>query len=469
MNRILTAEQSLLHSALMRENRFQSLPVLRQWLAERQAAHTFSVQRIPFAKLEQWRFDEATGNLVHASGRFFSIEGLRVDTDIGGKAHWEQPIIHQPEVGILGIVTRVFGSTRHFLMQAKMEPGNIGTLQLSPTVQATRSNFTGVHAGRLPPYLDYFMKPGRARILVDQLQAEQGARFYRKRNRNMIVETDEEPALLPDFCWMTLHEIKTLLQEDNRVNMDTRSVIGCIGYAAMAGDAEGDTSGSFTAAVRDSFCDHGEGLHGDETIIAWLTAHKSRHHLKASLMPLRDIRGWVHGVDEIRHESLPLFSVIAVAVEAGSREVPNWTQPMLMDTQPGLNGMICSRINGVLHVLVQAKAEAGNQDIFELSPTVSCSHPEARLAAGSGIPFLELLARPKPDTLRYSALQSEEGGRFYRVQNRNTIIEIENYRSLELPVQFAWVTLSQIVRLMKFGYISIDTRTLLSCFPFLPA
>ena len=32
-------------------------------------------------------------------------------------------------------------------MQAKVEPGNINSIQLSPTLQATRSNYTKAHGG----------------------------------------------------------------------------------------------------------------------------------------------------------------------------------------------------------------------------------------------------------------------------------------------------------------------------------
>ena len=51
----------------------------------------------------------------------------------------------------------------HCLMQAKMEPGNVNPLQLSPTVQATRSNYTQVHRGTGTRYLEYFVGPTAAR------------------------------------------------------------------------------------------------------------------------------------------------------------------------------------------------------------------------------------------------------------------------------------------------------------------
>ena len=73
-----------------------------------------------------------------------------------------------------------------------MEPGNVNIIQLSPTVQATKSNYTRVHKGKLPAYLNYFLDRKKSKFLVDLLQTEQGGRFLRKRNRNMLVEVDED-------------------------------------------------------------------------------------------------------------------------------------------------------------------------------------------------------------------------------------------------------------------------------------
>src|SRR5690606_24882290 len=116
---------------------------------------------------------------------------------------WTQPIINQPEIGFLGIITREIEGVLYFLMQAKIEPGNVNYVQLSPTLQATKSNYTQIHHGAKPLYLDYFLKATPSQILLDQLQSEQGARFYRKRNRNIIIKVQEDLPVEDDFCWLT--------------------------------------------------------------------------------------------------------------------------------------------------------------------------------------------------------------------------------------------------------------------------
>lgn len=116
------------------------------WWAWQRDAHRFTVRRVPFAELAEWEFDPATGNLGHRSGRFFTVCGVRAGEEV-------RPIIHQPEIGVLGILVRRIGGVTHCLLQAKMEPGNVNTVQLSPTVQATRSNYTRVHNGSPVRYL----------------------------------------------------------------------------------------------------------------------------------------------------------------------------------------------------------------------------------------------------------------------------------------------------------------------------
>src|SRR5258708_3233164 len=107
-----------------------------KWIDSRRDAVKVEIQEVPFKELRKWSFDAKTGNLQHETGRFFSIEGIRINTNWGLVPSWTQPIINQPEIGFLGIITKHFNGVLYFLMQAKIEPGNINFVQLSPTLQA---------------------------------------------------------------------------------------------------------------------------------------------------------------------------------------------------------------------------------------------------------------------------------------------------------------------------------------------
>jgi len=407
-------------------------------------ATQFSVKEIPFHELDQWSFVNGGDYLGHDSDKFFKIEGVRVTTNFVNYS-WMQPIINQPEIGILGIITKVFNNNRrYYLMQLKMEPGNINGLQLSPTVQATKSNFSQVHKGKPTLFLEYFTNNAKSTVLIDQLQSEQGGRFLRKRNRNMVVEITENLKIPENFFWLTLTEIKHLLTINNFVNMDARSVIS-------------------TIPLETSFANP---VHSDDAVIRWYIDQKVKYELKIEKVPLNDLRydGWGRNENKI-FKNDRYFSVIAIKVEADNREVNSWTQPMITDTNIGLVGFIVKNFNGAHHYLVQAKVMPGNIDIIDMSPTVSVSNFSYSAFKSKEKPaFIEFFSDKlyKIKKVIYSVLQSEEGGRFYHLENFNSIVELDENENIEIPDNYIWITRDQINKFMPYGMFNIEARSLIS-------
>jgi len=418
------------------------------WLAERRRANRTAVTRIPFAELDGWQFAPDTGNLYHRTRRFFTVEGLSVRMDHARVSGWSQPIIHQPEIAILGILAKQIDGVLRFLMQAKIEPGNVNTVQLSPTVQATPSNYTRVHGGAAPRYLEYFTAPDRGRRHVDVLQSEQGGWFFRKRNRNMIVEVDDEIEVHRDFRWFTLGELWHLLAVDNVVNADARTVLSCVPPPGIGPVTVG-------VAGSDALAD---ALH-------WITDLRSRYRLDARLVPLAGIDGWSRSPMEIAHVAGRYFRVMAVGVEASSREVTRWSQPLIEPCGTGLIGFLLRRVDGGLHALVHARVEAGSRETVELAPTVQCQPDDLLGVPAAGRPpFLDALLGARPDQIRYDAVQSDEGGRFYRSQNRHLIVEVDDDFAVPLPEDYRWLALGQLAALnMHSNYLNIQARSLLLC------
>ncbi|GGX35420.1 NDP-hexose 2,3-dehydratase family protein [Streptomyces chryseus] len=432
------------------------------WLAERLRAGRFEVSRIPFDALRGWSFQPGTGNLRHESGRFFSVEGLHVRTDRLPERGWTQPIIVQPEVGLLGIVAREIDGVLHFLMQAKMEPGNVNVLQVSPTVQATRSNFTGVHRGRDIRFLELFMGAGRGRVLVDSVQSEQADWFLAKRNRNMIVElaADDRLDIGEDFRWLTLGQIRRLLTRDNVVNMDARSILACLPTA-------GADTGATSPVLRSIFGTPGEARHGAAEILTWLSGVRALRELVQNRVPLDSVQadGWYRTPHEIAHESGRHFRVMAAEVGASSREVTSWTQPLIEPQVPGLMALLVKPVDGVLHALVQARVDVGHLNVAELAPTVQCRPAEHTGPEGPPRPpYLDQVLSAPAGQLRHDSVQSEEGGRFFHAQNRYVIVEVPPDFPEDAPEDFAWLSLAQLTGLLAHGnYLNIELRTLVAC------
>ena len=277
-----------------------------KWLKSKNDAVAVNVEKIPFAKLENWNFDKFTGNLQHETGKFFSIEGVNVKTNFGKCPEWEQPIINQPEVGILGIIAKKFNNDLHYLMQAKIEPGNVNHVQISPTLQATKSNYTRIHKGKTPSYLDYF-RSGNYSVLFDQLQSEQGGRFLKKRNRNIVIEVNEEVDHDENYYWLTLQDLKFLMKFDNIVNMDTRTIISAFPYV----------QGSYSKL--NNWIASNNSFNTFESIISWITKMKTRFELETKRIPCNEISDWKIGDHKIHHKEEKYFNIIATKVEIEDR------------------------------------------------------------------------------------------------------------------------------------------------------
>ena len=455
-----TIKSKFLASAIAVDGCFLKNADFDAWFKSRQQAHRFVIEPIAFSGLEQWHFDDETGNIVHDSGKFFSIEGLDVTLDRGPVTTWQQPVINQPEIGFLGIVAKEFDGLLYFLMQVKMEPGNINMVQLSPTLQATRSNFTCVHRGKTPNYLEYFQNKTDVQVLVDSLQSEQGSRFWRKRNRNIIVLARGDIEAKDDFCWLTLGQIQSLLNRDNIVNMDARTVISCIQYP----DAVEVRQSGFAAKVARSLSAEGPSIRTNLELRSWLTEEKFNREMTVKTIPLNQVKNWIKTDTEICHQDGRHFSVMACRIEADTREVLRWTQPLVKAAEPGIIALICQEICGNLHFLMQAKVEPGIFDTVEIAPTVQCMPSSySHLPKESQPVFLDRVLNASQDQIRFDSMQSEEGGRFYREENRNVIIEVGDDFVTEVPDDFAWMTLRQLKEFVKYNnFLNVQCRCLLA-------
>ncbi len=449
---------------------FRHTSEFHRWFSEQGRTHAYQVTPTPLDRLDGWDLDPDTGALRHQSGRFFSIDGLAVTTDHREVTSWAQPIIDQPEVGILGILVKRFDGVPHLLMQAKMEPGNRNLLQLSPTVQATRSNYTRVHQGNAVPYLAHFVAPRPGRVLFDALQSEQGAWFLCKRNRNMIVEVEEDVPVLDGFCWLTLEQVGELLGVENLVNMDSRTVLA--GLPPMEPGLVPATAGtgSFREAVAGSSRPGARAMHDLTGLLSWFAEVKAARQLERTRIPLSQAKGWIRSSERVSHESGRYFSVIGVNVKADSREVGSWSQPMIAPSGRGVVAFLARRVEGVLHLLVKAHTEAGTRDLAEIGPTLKCAPGNyEHLPAHRRPAFWDDVLCAPPERVRLDVVHSEEGGRFYHAENRYLVVEAAGDFPLEVPHDFTWMTVRQLMGMVRYSnHVNVEARNLLADLRLMP-
>ena len=212
------------------DNQMNKLDYVIDWFNKKREQSDMIVEEIDVKNLEKWNIEKKSGNISHDSKGFFEIIGVKVSNTFDrevGKEGWTQPMIAKNPGGILGILMKKINGVPHYLLQAKAEPGNIGKLQLSPTLQATTSNLLKAHGGKRPVFAEYFDESNNPKIIYAKWQSEDGGRFHLKSNYNMIVEIKENEELeIPDyFIWITLYQIKQLLKIENFVGPHVRGII----------------------------------------------------------------------------------------------------------------------------------------------------------------------------------------------------------------------------------------------------
>jgi oxidase EvaA len=442
------------------------VPAIRAWLADSSEQMSMAVDRVRLDDIDPWLTDPGTGDVVHPSGHFFRVTGLQVDDPEHPERSRSQPIIDQPEIGILGLLAARVRGRLQVLVQAKAEPGNCNGIQISPTVQATWSNYTRVHGGSAVPYLSWFRTAeSRGRVLIDVLQSEQAAWFFQKRNRNMLVLVDDpaEVEVVPGFRWVTLEDLYRCLLEADLVNMDTRTVLSCLPLHAIGGwvEPEPGMDDQLAAAVRRSLHPESPSAVSYPELLSWVTSYRSQPSPRARLVPLRTVDpAWERTPWAVRNVEGGQFDIVGVRVTARGREVREWRQPLLAPHGEELAACLATVFDGVLHLLVRIVPSPGYRERVELGPAVQCV---VAPAPEPPPPFHDLVSPPTAGRVVFESVLSEEGGRFLNARTRYRIVEIPPETPLDVPDGFRWVTLRQLGRLLQHShYVNVEARTLVA-------
>lgn len=446
-------------------NTFESL---HEWVMERNENTPVEIRRINLSDCAPWHYDEQLGRITNATGSFFQIAGLRrYERNLATgerRVVAEQPILLQDEIGYLGIICKEFDGVMHFLMQAKIEPGNVNKVQVSPTIQATRSNFLQLHGGGKPAYLDYFLHSERHGLVVDQIQSEQAARFLGKRNRNVVVLVDEDIEVLPTHMWMTLGQIKMLMRYDNLVNMDTRTVLSCLPWSFWGEPEEGVLDGQAISPLVASVLADLDMRQVNEAYVR-LNNYKMFDTSETELVSLASLEDWEMRPDEVCHKVGYPFRVIYCDIAIEGREVKRWTQPLFEAQGKAFFGLLACDFDGVQRFLVRLHPEIGCFDRVELGPTVQ---REAGSAVERTLPeslFMGYVKRG--EGVLSDVILSEEGGRFFCEENRNVVVGLtgcpDELRPEALPEDFLWLDFATLNLLVRANNVlNIQLRNLMS-------
>jgi oxidase EvaA len=405
----------------------------------------FCVQRATLEQLPDWSLTD--GSITHSTGGFFSIVGLEIPSECSGGSLRYQPFIHQPEIGILGILVTEREGKKQMLVQAKTEPGNPCGIQLAPTFQCTRSNYTCRHGGLRAPFYAFFSGFGQRNSLCNSLQSEQGSRFVGKFNRNIMVEVEEndidlEAPSCSAWRWMSVKNISHLISNDFLFNTDFRSVLATSDWSILV-------DGGVPFAVFKDRNGIGPALYESyhrspdsrriAQLISWLESGKSADNYDASLIPLTEMKDWKVESEGIYRSDKRFVAVRYYLVTARDREVPEWSQPLVTSEVPGINPLVMRERKGVMHLLAHLSREPGFGQRCQISLPFQQFPGERNSTAQRHLD----ICMASSDIL-VDCLQSEEGGRFFHERNRYLLLRLNAELDLDRPEEYEWLTLAEI-------------------------
>jgi len=424
---------------------------------------------IPFSESAEWYFDD--GKLKHRTNGFFALAGIAAEARYSELNRQEQLIILQHQIALNSFLFRKGPSGAEFLFQGRVEPGNIGGMQLAPTVQSTETNYKRLHGGKSTPMIEWFLKDNLSGIIYDELQSEEATRYYGKYNRNLVVQIDFDTEIEEheNFCWFDLDHIRSFVITDNILNTDSRSVISCLNWDLLVENSlpfERHSAGSFgdalkrsyTATADNSICTASDILH-------WLTKLRVSCGLRVHIKHLDEISNWIVEKDCIRKKGKQIgFEARQYSVKAIGREVPSWDQPLINSYNIGRLTLICQEKNNLLHFLIKASHEIGFLEGVQISSSIS-------IAPGDDINFedkvelflIENINSNENVKIIQKCRQSEEGGRFYQDENDYEIILFDPAIVIPESDYYRWITLSQLRELVKLpGILSMEMRGVMS-------
>ena len=190
-----------------------------------------------------------------------------------------------------------------------------------------------------------------------------------------------------------------------------------------------------------------------DEVKAWFLEQRRSCPMSVEDIPLAECRDWYADLDNgwIRHKSGEFFYVQGVRISLSEfREAgKGWDQPMMTQVgyDGGILGILRKRIDGVPHYLIEAKAEPGNYEKVQLSPTIQATFSNLKRAHGGRKPFFaEYFEEPEKHgaTVHYDQWMSEDGGRLHIKRNKGMLVEVPEDTKLDYGSSFVWMSMWQI-------------------------
>ena len=176
------------------------------------------------------------------------------------------------------------------------------------------------------------------------------------------------------------------------------------------------------------------------------------------IISFKELKSWKILKNIIFDTKKSFFSILFLKIKSNSREVKQWSQPIISDHYISLNGFLIKQINNTNHYLLNAVQEPG-QICPKFTSTISIKNYRSSTKTVK-IKFFKFFNRKK--LIKF--INSDEGGRFYKNESHNLISFVTNKDKITLPKNFKWASHNQVIELIKKNLMTIEARNLFASF-----
>ena len=393
----------------------ESSSELRSFLKETIKRSEFKLRKIKFSEQSHWSIK--SGALSHFSNSFFHVAGVR--NRITDEEHL---ILFQPQGALTGLAMFKDEQQVYVLLQARIEPGLPNVGEYGPTVQSTEANYLRMHGGKGTSYIELFRSFSPiANPLGNSTQFDLGRRYFQKSKVHSYLELNKQIDTKENMIWVPLQIVAEVLISDNFLNPDLRSLLGVFDWDLFV---NAGISGSSKTEIP------------EDNHFALPANMVGRNEWK--LIALDQLTGW-----EIRENGIADVSDSGIWIDMFhvsclSREVQEWSQPLLNCSNQGLVILLVRRSDDQYDFLVSTEFEfgiSGQQTVL----------PSYVIYPGDDPDNISKLFETQ--TLIAEMTQSEEGGRFYKNESLYRVFLVAH--NMDIKPHQRWVTAEVVKSILK--------------------
>jgi hypothetical protein len=239
-----------------------------------------------------WALSESV--LRHRLTNYFSIEKA---TDEECKP--DLRIRQEDGAEVVLLFRKNQGGSREFLIQERAEPGLIGKVVYTTTIQSTWQNLRAEHKGSTPPLAEYVNSDREdVTTVIDIQQYDWLDLYWKKHKRYRVLEVTHPPAISQRHIWVSEISLKELALRQNLLSVDLMATLG------LLIDADDMLNWNGVLGSR-------RGTHNLRTALSQSVLRIRRYRFKSVLASGSSNRA------------------VMVDFSTTDREVLNWTQPLM--------------------------------------------------------------------------------------------------------------------------------------------